>query len=79
MYIGLRIHLWHRCQVQLGFEQKHMKRCSTSRIIRDANQNYNLVSPHIGQDGHHHESLQKISAGERVWQKENTPTLLVGM
>ena len=33
---------------------KHMKGCSTSLIIkRNANQNYNEVSPHTGQNGHH--------------------------
>ena len=34
--------------------KKHMKRCSTSLIIREfANQNYNEVSPHTSQNGHH--------------------------
>ena len=30
---------------------KHMKRCSTSLITRDANQNHNEISPHTGQNG----------------------------
>ena len=32
---------------------KHMKRCSTLLIIMDANQNYNEVSSHTDQNGHH--------------------------
>jgi len=37
-------------------QNKHMKRCSTSlNIKRSANQIYNELSPHNGQNGHHHE------------------------
>ena len=32
---------------------KHMKRCSTSLIITNANQNYNELPPHTSQSGHH--------------------------
>ena len=32
---------------------RHMKRCSTSLIIRNVNQNYNDVLPHTSQNGHH--------------------------
>ena len=33
---------------------KHMKRFSTSLIYeRNANQNYNEISPYTGQNGHH--------------------------
>ena len=34
---------------------KHMKRCSTLLIMRNANQNYNEISPHTGPNGHHQE------------------------
>ena len=57
---------------------KHMKRCSTSLIIRDANQNYNEVSPHTSQNGHHQKNLQTINTGENV-EKRVPSSLLVGM
>ena len=44
---------------------------------RNANQNHNERASHTGQKDHH-QSLQTINAG-RVWRKENTFTLLVGM
>ena len=44
---------------------KHVKRCSTSAIIqfssvteRNANQSYNEISPHTGQNGHHQKVYQ---------------------
>ena len=43
-----------------------------TNFLRSANQNYNEVSPHANQNGHHHMM-------ERVWRKGNSPTLLVGM
>ena len=42
---------------------------------RNANQNYNEVSPHTGQNGHH-QSLQTINAGEGVETRE--PSYTVG-
>ena len=39
---------------------KHMKRCSTSLNQRNANQNYNEVSPNTGQNGHHLKNPQTI-------------------
>ena len=45
---------------------------------RNANQNYNEVSPHIGQNGHHQKNLQTINA-RRMWRKGNPLALLMGM
>ena len=42
-----------------------------------ANQNYNDVSPHIGQIGHHQKFYKQIL--ERVWGKGSPSALLVGM
>ena len=53
-----------------------MRRCSTSLTIREmqikrnANQNYNEISPHTGQNGHH-QSLQTINVGEDVEKRES--------
>ena len=58
--------------------KRHMKRCSTSLIIRNANQNYNEVSPYTGQNGHYQKNLETINAGKGV-VKGNPPALLVGM
>ena len=33
---------------------------------RNANQNYNKVSPHTSQNGHHQNNLQIINAGQHV-------------
>ena len=43
---------------------------------RNANQNYNEVSPHTGQKGHHQKNLQTINAGEGVKKRE--PSFTVG-
>ena len=45
---------------------------------RNANQNYNEVSSHTSQNGHH-QSVYEQSMLERVWRKGNPLTLLVGM
>ena len=43
---------------------------------RNANQNYNEVSPHTGQNGHYQKNLQTINAGEGVEKRE--PSCTVG-
>ena len=52
-----------------------MKRCSTSLITREKQNNE--VSPHTSQTGHHQKNLQTINAGEDVEKRELAQ--LVGM
>ena len=46
--------------------------------ITHANQNYNEVSLHTGQNGHH-QNIHKQEMLERVWRKGNPLALLVGI
>jgi len=57
---------------------KHMKRWSTSLIIRNANQKHNETSPHTSQNGHH-QKVYKQKMLEKMWRKGNALALLVGM
>ena len=43
---------------------------------RNANQNYNDVSPHTGENGHHQKNLQTINAEEGVEKRE--PSCILG-
>ena len=45
--------------------------------MRNENQNYDEVLPHISQNGHHQKIYKQML--ERVWRKGNPLTLLVGM
>ena len=45
-----------------------------TKYQRKTNQNYSEVSPHTRQNGHH-QKADKQQALERVWRKENPPTL----
>ena len=57
--------------------KRHMKRCSAStNYQRNANQNYNEVSPHTGRNAHHQKNLQTIKAGEGAEKRE--PSYTVG-
>ena len=56
----------------------HEKILNIANYLRHANQNYNEVPPHTGQNGHHYK-VYKNQIQEKVWQKGNPPALLVGM
>ena len=45
------------------------KMINTPHYLRNANQNYNEISPHNGQNGRHHKKYTKIKAGEGVEKK----------
>ena len=55
--------------LQRQMAKKHMKICSILLIIRNANQNYNEVSPHTSQNGHPQKVYKKINARDGGWEK----------
>ena len=56
-------------------ERAHEKMLNFARYQRNANQNYNEVSPHAGQNDYH-QNVQTINAGEGVQKRE--PSYNVG-
>ena len=59
-------------------QKAHEKMLNITNYQSNANQNYNEVLPHTGQNGHH-KKIYKQQILERVWRKGNPPTLLVRM
>ena len=58
-------------------QQEYEKMLNIMNYQRRANQNYNEVSPHSGQNGYHEKVYKQML--ERVWRKVNPPKFLVGM
>ena len=56
-------------------QDTHEKMLNITNLQRNANQNHNEVSPHIGQNGHH-QKIRTINAREGVEERE--PSYTVG-
>ena len=59
-------------------QQAHENMFNIASYSRNANQNYNEISPHTSQNGYH-QKIRKEHMLERVWREGNHPSLLVGM
>ena len=57
-------------------QQANEKMLNIINYLRNTNQNYNEVSPHTGQNGHHQKDPQTINAGKGVEKME--PSFTVG-
>ena len=57
-------------------KEAHEKMLNITNYQRNENENYNEVSPHSGQNGHHKKNLQTINVGQGVGKRE--PSCAVG-
>ena len=56
-------------------QEAHEKMLNITNYQRNADQNYNEVSHHTGQNGHHQKNLQTVNAGEGVEKRESSYTI----
>ena len=57
-----------------SWTKTHKKISNIANYWRNANQNYNEVSPHISQNGHNKKDLQTINAREGMEKREPSYT-----
>ena len=60
---------------ETNWQESPEKMLNIAHYERNANQNYNEISPHTGQNGHHQKSLRTINAGEGVEKREHSCTV----
>ena len=60
---------------QTNSQKAHKKMPNITNYQRNANQIYNEVSPHTGQNGHPQKSLQTINSGEGLEKREPSYTV----
>ena len=58
-----------------GGQEVHEKMLNITNYERNTNQNYNEVSPHTSQNGHHWKIYKQYMLA-RVWREENAHVLL---
>ena len=66
----------HVSNEDTGSQKTHEKMLNITNYQRNANQNYNEVSPHTSQNGHYQKYVQIINSGEGVEKRE--PSYSIG-
>ena len=69
---GIHMHVSTHFRFFYGYKARE-KMLSTTKYQRNASQNYNEVSLHTGQNGHHQKKkLQTINSGEGMEKRETS-------